>query len=79
MVSGHFPTRAFLKYAVYENINSSPVSSGVISTTGDIELYGGFYVSSISKTYYVYVWLDGNMVDNDYLNTSFICGTAYIF
>jgi len=60
-----------LKYAVYENVNSSPVSSGVISSTGDMDIYSGFYVSSISKTYYVYIWLDGNIADNDYLDVSF--------
>lgn len=63
-----------LKYAVYENINSNPVSSGTISSTGDMNLYSNFALagpSEAAKTYYIYVWLDGNIADNDYVNLSF--------
>lgn len=60
-----------LKYAVYENINSSPVASGSINAKGNTNLYSGFTLSTTAKTYYIYVWLDGTIADNDYFDVSF--------
>jgi len=60
-----------LKYAVYENINSSPVVSGSITSTGNKDLYSGFTLSKTAKTYYIYVWLDGTIADNDYVDVPF--------
>ena len=60
-----------LKYAVYENVNSEPVSSGVISQTGEMTLYGDFTLSETAKNYYIYIWLDGNIADNSYVNIPF--------
>ena len=60
-----------LKYAVYENINSNPVASGTITSTGNKDLYSGFALSMTAKTYYIYVWLDGSIADNDYVDIPF--------
>lgn len=60
-----------LKYAVYENINSSPVASGTITATGNKDLYSGFTLSKTAKTYYIYVWLDGTIADNEYVDIPF--------
>ena len=60
-----------LKYAVYENVNSDPVSEGVISATGDMVIYQNFTVTHDLKSYYIYIWLDGNIADNEYVNLPF--------
>lgn len=60
-----------LKYAVYENINSSPVSSGNITAKGEMNLYSNFALSKTAKTYYIYVWLDGERADNTYVDIPF--------
>ena len=60
-----------LKYAVYENVDSNPVASGTITATGNKNLYSGFSISKTAKTYYIYIWLDGTIADNDYINVPF--------
>ena len=60
-----------LKYAVYEDVNGEIVSSGIISYKGDILLYSDFELAHAEKNYYVYIWLDGNVADNSYVNVSF--------
>lgn len=60
-----------LKYAVYENVNSDPVASGNITKTGEMTLYSNFTLSKTAKDYYIYIWLDGNIADNSYVNIPF--------
>jgi len=60
-----------LKYAVYDNLDSDPIASGSITSKGDKLLYGNFPLSGNEKKYYVYIWLDGNIADNDYANIPF--------
>ena len=60
-----------LKYAVYEDVDSDPVASGTITSTGDLNLYSNFTLSKTAKTYYIYVWLDGTIADNDYVDIPF--------
>lgn len=60
-----------LKYAVYEGSNTTPVASGFVNSIGEITLYTGFSITSSLVTYNVYVWLDGNVADNTYVNMPF--------
>lgn len=65
-----------LKYAVYDNAAGTgvPLSAGYI-TGGDIgediPLYTGFDVSSTSTRYYMFIWLDGNLTNEDYEDLPF--------
>lgn len=64
-----------LKYAIYTNVNSSPVSSGTITSTGNIALNDAnadaYQLSQTAKTYYIYVWLDGTEANNNYVDLFF--------
>ena len=61
-----------LKYSVYEYLDEQPVSTGTITKTGDINIYTGFVLpKKYAKSYYIYVWLDGTIADNEYANVSF--------
>ena len=60
-----------LKYAVYEDVDSEPVSSGIITSTGDMDIYSNFSISKTAKNYYIYIWLDGSIADNDYADIPF--------
>lgn len=60
-----------LKYAVYTNIDTTPVANGTITSTGDMTIYNNFSLTKTVITYYVYVWLDGKIADNDYVDLSF--------
>jgi len=60
-----------LKYAVYDSTKTNVLSSGTITATGNKNLYTGFDLSYTATTYYIYVWLDGNIADNDYVNIPF--------
>lgn len=61
-----------LKYAVFEAIDEQPVSTGTITKTGDINIYTGFTLpNKYAKSYYIYVWLDGAIADNDYIDVTF--------
>lgn len=60
-----------LKYAVYDSANANVLASGAITGTGNKDLYTGFDLSKTATTYHIYVWLDGNIADNDYVNLPF--------
>ena len=64
-----------LKYAIYTNSagTGTPVSAGYIpsgdfSTGYDITIYDGFTIDYTTRVYYVFVWLDGYITDNSYVN-----------
>lgn len=68
-----------LKYAIYDNNNptsSQPLSVGYIDRIADINIYNQFSISSTAKTYYIYIWLDGNFADETYLSQPF---SGYIY
>lgn len=64
-----------LKYAVYDTNsvtnNTVPLSVGYVNKTGSIDIYDNFSITESSVTYYVYIWLDGNLSDNSYAGLSF--------
>lgn len=60
-----------LKYAVYDSTKSTVLASGTITATGDKNLYSGFDLSYTATTYYIYIWLDGTIADNDYVDIPF--------
>ena len=58
-----------LKYAVYDNSNATgtPLSNGYITSTdinGDITIYDNFIIDSTQQYYYIFIWIDGYLVDN---------------
>lgn len=71
-----------LKYAIYTNASGSgtPVKAGYIPsgdfTSGyDVTIYDNFTVDYTTRSYYVFIWLDGYITDNSYTNKSI---SAYI-
>lgn len=66
-----------LKYAVYDGntkLASGTVNSNIIKTgvPNGMLIYDGFKINdSSTTTYNVYVWLDGELCDNSYLNVNF--------
>ena len=74
-------TGVALKYAIYNNSSATgtPLSVGYIkpatavanNTSYNIILYTDFNVTSVSQTYYIYIWLDGNLSDDTYANLPF--------
>ena len=68
-------TGTALKYAVYntDNVTSStvPLNVGYVTNSSSVKLYDGFDLTKTAVTYYVYIWLDGNISDNSYANLSF--------
>ena len=63
-----------LKYAIF-NTNSTtgtPLTVGYIKNYGD-NITDGFAVnnSTTNATYYLYIWMDGYLIDNNYNNLSF--------
>lgn len=64
-------TKSALKYAVYENIAKAPLVVGHINDVGTMTLYDDFVLNYLNKVYYIYIWLDGNLADNEYFNVSF--------
>ena len=66
-----------LKYSVYNGntlLASGVVNSDIIKTgvPNGMLIYDGFKINDTSvNTYSVYVWLDGKLSDNRYLNVSF--------
>lgn len=65
-----------LKYAVYTDPNGSPAATGTITKTGEMTLYDNFNMTMNAVTYYIYVWLDGTIADNEYVNLPF---SGYIY
>jgi len=63
-----------LKYAIYttNDITASTVSVKVdyIDSIGEKNIYENFSMTNVTVDYYVYVWLDGNLIDNEYANQS---------
>lgn len=62
-----------LKYAIYTNASGSgtPVSAGYIpsgdfSSGYDVIIYDNFTVDYTTRSYYVFIWLDGYITDNSY-------------
>lgn len=66
-----------LKYAVYNGntkLSSGTVNSDIVKTgvPNGMVIYDGFKINNTTTTTYtVYLWLDGELVDNRYLNLSF--------
>lgn len=64
-----------LKYAVYDtnSVTSStiPLSVGYVTNTTGIQMLNNISITSTVSTYYVYIWLDGNLIDNSYLSLAF--------
>ena len=65
-----------LKYAVYDNAVGTGVPLSVGYITGgdigeDISLYKGFDVNSTNNRYYMFIWLDGNLTNEDYEDLPF--------
>ena len=65
-----------LKYAVYNSTeaNATPVSVGRITSSdiGDtIVIYNDFAVTQTQAYYYIYIWLDGYLTDNDHTELPF--------
>lgn len=65
-----------LKYAVYDNATGTGVPLSVGYITGgdigeDISLYTGFDVNSTNNRYYMFIWLDGNLTNEDYEDLPF--------
>lgn len=56
-----------LKYAVYAEMVNQPVSVGYLSSYNeDIKIYSDFELSKGESNYFIYIWLDGNLIDNSY-------------
>ena len=62
-----------LRYSVYDSDNSTLIESGLLTTYGvkTLNQNNPITLTKIDTTYYVYVWLDGTKVDNNYLNLPF--------
>ena len=64
-----------LKYAVYDtnSVTSStiPLGVGYVTNTSGIQLLNNINITSTVSNYYVYIWLDGNLIDNSYLSLAF--------
>ena len=69
-----------LKYSVYEGnilVTSGTVTSDIVKNgvPGGMLIYEGFKITKESTlTYNVYVWLDGELVDNRYLGVKYAGG-----
>lgn len=65
-----------LKYAVYSSSNteSTPLRVGYFNNNAigsQQVLYDGFDVNKTKQNYYIYLWLDGYLTDNNYTNLPF--------
>ena len=65
-----------LKYAVYttNNISSTTIPNkvGYLTDEGSLGLYENFPIVNQTVDYHIYVWLDGNLIDNSYVSQSFV-------
>lgn len=57
-----------VKYAVYQG--TTAISSGVV-TGGTQTLASNIALTTTATTYTIYVWVDGEIADNDYVGTSY--------
>ena len=65
-----------LKYAVYDNNagTGTPLSKGYIESTdinNDKVIYDNFVIDTNQKYYYIFIWIDGYLVDNAINNLPF--------
>ena len=65
-----------LKYAVYDNNagTGTPLSKGYIESTDintDKVIYDNFVIDTNQKYYYIFIWIDGYLVDNAINNLPF--------
>ena len=56
-----------VKYAVYQG--TTEINSGVV--TGNTQNLATVQLTKTATEYTVYVWVDGNIADNDYVGTSY--------
>lgn len=65
-----------LKYAIYDNATGTgeALNVGYITVSdigGDIPIYSNFLVNSTANNYYIFIWMDGYLIDNTYSKLSF--------
>ena len=64
-----------LKYAIFDSTSRNHLyAAGYIDSTfigNEKTIHSDFSVTTTSKTYYLYIWLDGNVSDNTYANLPF--------
>lgn len=63
-----------LKYAVYDSATATtPISSGVLSAKSTTTIGSGsnFALTKTARSFYVYIWLDGALADNEYVDLPF--------
>ena len=65
-----------LKYAIYDNsaATGTPLSKGYIESSdinNDKEIYTGITLNRVQKYFYIFLWLDGYMTDNTYVDLPF--------
>lgn len=64
-----------LKYAIFDSTSRNHLyAAGYIDSTfigNEKTIHSDFSVTTTSKTYYIYIWLDGNVSDNTYANLPF--------
>lgn len=65
-----------LKYAVYDNATGTgtPLSKGKILSTdigNDITVYDNFSIDKTQKYYYIFIWLDGYLTDDNHTDLPF--------
>ena len=64
-----------LKYALFDSASRTHIyAAGYIDSTfigNEKEIHSSFSVTPTLKSYYIYIWLDGNVSDNTYTNLPF--------
>jgi len=65
-----------LKYAIYDNAagTGEPLKVGNIasdSVNTDILVYDNILITRTQKSYYIFIWLDGHLTDNTYVDLGF--------
>lgn len=68
-------TGTALKYAIYDisnpTSNTTPIKVGYINQSGDNLLYETTLKIGATDTYYIYFWLDGELINENYMDLSF--------
>ena len=65
-----------IKYAVYSDntFANDPLNVGYITSDdigNDVVIFNNFEVNATSKSYYIYIWMDGYLTDNTIVNLPF--------
>lgn len=65
-----------LKYAIYDNVDGTgdALSVGYIKESdigNDITIYSDFLVNNLANDYYIFIWMDGYLIDNTYSKLPF--------